>query len=154
MSAEVNVDLDEGKGAGHGDRLVEAADALLDSCDLAQRELSILLTDDDGIRALNLRWRNVDQPTDVLSFAFDEVDDQIPGLPLGDIAINIDQADAQRSEHGLTLDEELIFLLVHGFCHLRGYDHLTEAEATKMRAEEERLLREVRPTLSRPETFF
>ena len=134
--------------------LRRTGDELLEACNSVERELSVLVTHDEGMRILNAKWRGLDEPTDVLSFAFDEVSEHHAWMPIGDIIINLERADLQREEHGLTLEEEMIYLLVHGLCHLRGFDHAEPQEAAAMRLEEERLLALVSIQAKRPEKFF
>lgn len=88
---------------------------------------------------MNREYRGKDRTTDVLSFAFADAEDaHIAPHILGDIVISIAQAKRQSPDNDLF--QELVLLLVHGFCHLRGYDHQTKKEGREMRAEEERLL--------------
>lgn len=94
---------------------------------LHEAELSILLVNDRRMRMLNLQYRGIDRTTDVLSFP-QMNESQISDLKsqvclLGDIAINLHKAERQAAEYGLTLDEELKRLLIHGLLHLAGYDH-------------------------------
>jgi len=101
------------------------------------QEVSILLTTDAHIRKLNQEFRSIDKSTDVLSFPQNaEEDPAIPGeIILGDIAVSLDAAQVQAKEHGLTFDEEIILLLIHGILHLLGYDHeISEEEEEKMRS--------------------
>ena len=93
-------------------------------------EVSILYTDDTFIAELNHQYRGVEGPTDVLSFAMmdanDEVDaTEVKGLPdvLGDIVVSIETAGRQAKAEGKTLEREITLLLVHGALHLLGYDH-------------------------------
>lgn len=153
MSADITLDLPGSAHAPRAQRLVALADALLAAAGLQARELSLLLTDNAGIAALNARWRQLNEPTDVLSFAFDEAGLNLPNLPLGDIVISVERAEGQRHDHGLSLDEELTFLLVHGFCHLRGFDHHDADEAAEMRGEEGRLLALIAPALQPPARY-
>jgi rRNA maturation RNase YbeY len=92
-------------------------------------ELSILLTDDTGIHELNRQYRDKDRPTDVLSFPQDEdaVNEKGETL-LGDVVISVETADRQAADHHLSLEEELILLLIHGILHLMGYDHETSRQ--------------------------
>jgi probable rRNA maturation factor len=110
----------------------------------AQSELSVVLTNDDRIRALNREFRDTDTPTDVLSFAQQEGDAfQAPGdAPphLGDVVISLQTAERQAREHGIAFDDELAHLLVHGILHLLGYDHERVVDARAMRAREEAIL--------------
>ena len=81
---------------------------------------TIAFVSDRRIRDLNRRFRNVDKPTDVLSFPSEEEKN------LGDIAISVDTAAAQAEENGLTFDTEIAQLILHGLLHLSGYDHETD----------------------------
>ena len=114
-------------------------------------EINVLVTNDPGIHAINLASRNIDAPTDVLSFPmFDMTPSELPeswddyldpdtGLcPLGDMAISVDRAMAQSKEYGHSFRRELGYLTIHSMLHLLGYDHLDEGEdKKKMRAREE-----------------
>ena len=118
-------------------------------------EIDVLLTGDEGIHAINLEQRQVDRPTDVLSFPeFDLAPGQIPGetfadpgtglVPLGDMVISVERAEAQAREYGHTRRRELAYLAVHSVLHLLGYDHMDEGEEKAlMRAHEERILAEL-----------
>jgi len=81
---------------------------------------TIAFVSDRRIRDLNRRFRNVDKPTDVLSFPAEEE------MNLGDIAISVDTAAAQAKENGLTFEAEIAQLILHGLLHLSGYDHETD----------------------------
>ncbi len=102
---------------GHQRLIREAAKAALECIGSTGSELSILLTDDPGIRELNSRYRNIDRETDVLSFP------QNDAILLGDVVISVESAARQAVEHSVSLDEELLSLLAHGILHLKGYDH-------------------------------
>ncbi len=130
--------------------------ALMSASGMDQRELSIVLTDDATIQSYNATWRGEDKATDVLSFPMDDGEGVPPGGggPLGDVVLSLDTATRQAAEHGHSLDDELTFLLVHGFCHLLGHDHAESEEAAEMRAEEERLLAQVAPEVARPPTPY
>jgi len=78
---------------------------------------TIAFVSDKKIRELNREFRGVDKTTDVLSFPADE------GLNLGDVAISVETAAAQARENGLSFDEEIAQLILHGLLHLSGYDH-------------------------------
>ena len=112
------------------------------SCDAI---LSVTLVDNKFIHELNREYRNVDRPTDVISFAFlDGCDDKEQQLKstgpvcLGDIYISIDKAKEQAKEYGHPLERELSFLFVHGMLHLLGYDHMTpEDEKVMFRLQDE-----------------
>lgn len=130
----------------------EVLDALGSSIDW---EVSLLLCDDAFIRPLNQQWRGKDSATDVLSFPQLEV--AVPGHPpvdqgtlLGDIIVSVPTAERQADALGHGLGDELAVLLVHGLCHLLGYDHLTDEQRVVMQAREHTLLKAVgldRPSL-------
>jgi probable rRNA maturation factor len=126
--------------------------------------VSLTLTDDEGIRELNRQYRNLDRPTDVLSFPLRDASSDEPqvtwegeyetveseaedddGLDpsvelLGDIVISVPRARAQAAEYGHSVEREIGFLFVHGFLHLLGYDHETEAQEREMFARQEAVL--------------
>jgi probable rRNA maturation factor len=124
-------------------RIVRAlADKMLAALDLSAAELSILLTDDAGIRVLNRTHRGKDKPTDVLSFPLDEDADGPDDVRLlGDVVLSIDTAERQARSRRRDLMEELRFLLAHGILHLIGYDHGTRPEKKRMDAACRRLVR-------------
>ena len=103
-------------------------------------EVSITLTDDENIHALNKKYRGIDRATDVLSFAFRESDE--PEIlnaefeTLGEIIISVERAKVQSEEFGHSLLREIIFLEVHGLLHLLGYDHIDDADRIEMEAEQ------------------
>ena len=110
-------------------------------------ELSLRLTTDSEIQALNSQFRHQDKPTDVLSFAAMEVDFPRIGedaadlsLYLGDIIISVDTAVRQAPEHGYSLRKELAWLASHGLLHLLGWDHPNEASLLLMLQQQEKLL--------------
>ncbi|RMG04273.1 MAG: rRNA maturation RNase YbeY [Nitrospirae bacterium] len=111
---------------------------------LQRGELSIVFANDSFSRRLNREYRGKDTPTDVLSFPMYESISDLPQegeFLLGDIVINLHQAQRQAKNSGRPLFEELKVLLVHGLLHLLGYDHeRNEKEERKMRREETRLL--------------
>lgn len=112
-------------------------------------ELGMILVDNEYIQDLNLRYRGIDQPTDVLSFAMNEgMTDSPPfeleGEPvlLGDVYISVERAMEQAESYGHSFTRELCYLGTHGLLHLLGYDHQKSEEAEKMRSEEEKILKE------------
>ena len=105
-------------------------------------EVSVTLTNDQKIHELNLQYRGIDRPTDVLSFAFRDSDEpeifsesDQPEI-LGDIIISIDRAKSQAEEFGHSIRREIVFLTVHGILHLLGYDHMEETERLEMESEQ------------------
>ena len=116
---------------------------------LPKAELSVLLVNDERMRVLNRQYRGIDRTTDVLSFPQEDsvsFKDLSPesDLVLGDIVINLHKAERQARENGLTFQEELKRLLVHGLLHLLGYDHEKGGYAErKMKEKSRRLLKEL-----------
>ena len=109
---------------------------VLTSLDCNEHEISILFIGDQRIRDLNQQFRDIDRPTDVLSFPQISEDElEAPGaLVLGDVAISLETARCQSEEHGLSFEEELTLLLIHGILHLLGYDHeVSDQEEDRMR---------------------
>ena len=115
--------------------------------------VNVLMVDDDAIRELNNRFREIDRSTDVLSFPMlelepenpvipeDEIDPETGFCPLGDIVISVQRARAQAEEFGNSFERELAYLTVHSMMHLLGYDHVDEGEMKKqMRRHEEMTL--------------
>ena len=86
---------------------------------------TILIVDDEQIHQLNKEYRNIDRPTDVISFALEDDDsfNRTDIRVLGDIYISIDKVRSQKEEYGHSFKRELYFLAIHGFLHLLGYDH-------------------------------
>ncbi len=125
-------------------------------------EISVLVTNDRGIHAINLASRSIDSPTDVLSFPmfqmepgklpedWEEYLDPESGLcPLGDMCISLERAIAQAKEFGHSVRREVGYLTIHSMLHLLGYDHLDEGEMkAEMRAREELIAASV-PGMSR-----
>ena len=108
--------------------------------------ISIVLTNPDNIKKINKQYRNIDKETDVLSFPMFEKD-EILGLEhinheevLGDIVISIDKVEKQAKEYGHSFERELSYMVVHGFYHLMGEDHINEEEKKIMREKEEKVL--------------
>ena len=114
-------------------------------------EINILITDDIGIHGINKAARNIDRPTDVLSFPMFELEPGNPpadweeykdpgtnAVPLGDMVISLERARAQAKEFGHSVKREVGYLPIHSMLHLLGYDHLDEGEMKRqMRAREE-----------------
>ena len=128
-------------------------------------EINVLVTNDRGIHAINKASRQIDRPTDVLSFPmfslapgappcdWEEYLDVETGLcPLGDMCISLERATAQAKEFGHSVRREVGYLTIHSMLHLLGYDHLDEGEQKKqMRAREEAIAAAI-PGMSRNET--
>ncbi|MCI8525443.1 MAG: rRNA maturation RNase YbeY [Oscillospiraceae bacterium] len=120
-------------------------------------EINVLATDDATIQTINRQTRQVDKPTDVLSFpmfeyapgafpkdAAKDADPETGLLPLGDMVLSLERAAAQAKEYGHSLRREVGYLTIHSVLHLLGYDHLDEGPMKRqMRAREERILADI-----------
>ncbi|AET70390.1 metalloprotein, YbeY/UPF0054 family [Desulfosporosinus orientis DSM 765] len=110
-----------------------------------EAEVSLVLINDERIHELNLEYRGVDRPTDVLSFALQEEVEEEPDIVaeddmLGDILISVERAREQAKEYGHSFEREIIYLAVHGTLHLLGYDHEEETDKQEMRSKEEEVM--------------
>lgn len=104
--------------------------------------VNLVFTTDRRLRALNKRFRNIDRPTDVLSFELDEP--ASPGDAFGEIYISVPMARRQAKQYGTTLADELLHLACHGLLHLFGYNHVKATDARKMTAREDHFLERLR----------
>ena len=125
-------------------------------------EINVLVTNDKGIHAINKASRNIDRPTDVLSFPMFELeagnppqdwveylDPETDLCPLGDMCISLERATAQAKEFGHSVRREVGYLTIHSMLHLLGYDHLDEGPMKQqMRAREEAIAATI-PGMSR-----
>lgn len=107
--------------------------------------INVVLTTPQNIRQINKEQRNIDKETDVLSFPMFEQEEifQLPDEQfdvLGDIVISIEKVKEQAQEYGHSFERELSYMVVHGFYHLMGYDHMIEEDKAKMREKEESIL--------------
>ena len=102
-------------------------------------EVSLILTDDAEQQGLNRDWRGFDKPTNVLSFPQIEPFGAVSGL-LGDIVLARETLEKEAAEQGLTFDDHFTHLVVHGFLHLLGYDHMDDDEALAMEGLETQIL--------------
>lgn len=117
--------------------------------------ISITLTNPENIRRINKEYRNIDKETDVLSFPMfekEEIDNIINSKEhivedvLGDIIISIERVAEQAKEYGHSFERELSYMIVHGFYHLMGYDHIKEEDKKIMRPKEEKILNDLNIT--------
>ena len=111
--------------------------------------VTITLTTPEEIRKINKKYRNIDKSTDVLSFPMfekDELEQKIKNKDfenedvLGDIVISIEKVQEQAKEFGHGFERELSYMVVHGFYHIMGYDHIVEKDKKIMRQKEEQIL--------------
>ena len=115
--------------------------------------ITITLTNPQNIQKINKEYRNIDKPTDVLSFPMfekEELDAKIEKKDfeyediLGDIIISIEKVQEQAEEYGHSFERELSYMIVHGFYHLMGYDHIEEEDKKIMRPKEEKILKSLK----------
>lgn len=122
------------------DNVVRAAKKVGELYGIEKGEVSITLTNNEYIHQLNKKYRGIDRPTDVLSFALNESDE--PAIAdaavniLGDLVISVERAEEQASDFGHSVRREMAFLTVHGMLHLLGYDHMEEEERAEMENEQ------------------
>ncbi|AWP28893.1 rRNA maturation RNase YbeY [Paenibacillus sp. Cedars] len=145
-----------------GEEFIAVLEAILQKAGEAEGvtdgEVDLTFVDDGQIHELNREYRGIDRPTDVLSFAMNEITndeleiiyeldegEELESVPdvLGDVIISVQRAKLQSEEYGHSLERELGFLFVHGFLHLLGYDHQDEASEAVMMGKQEAVLAEV-----------
>ncbi len=111
--------------------------------------ITVTLTNSKNIEKINKKYRNIDKETDVLSFPMyekREIEEKIVQKDfeyediLGDIVISVEKVEEQAKEYGHSFERELSYMIVHGFYHLMGYDHIEEEDKKKMRPKEEKIL--------------
>lgn len=133
----------------------EIVKTVLDECfkeeglENAKLYITITLTNPENIREINKKYRNIDYATDVLSFPMftqEELKQKMIKKDytyedmLGDIVISIKKVEEQAQEYGHSFRRELSYMIVHGFYHLMGYDHIKEEDKVKMRPKEKKIL--------------
>lgn len=113
-------------------------------------EISVVITNNEGIREINRDHRNIDEPTDVLSFPQYDFDaptvfseELYEPVMLGDIVISKERLIAQAEEIGHLFEDELSYLTVHSVLHLLGYDHMEEQDKKIMRQHEKKIVKEI-----------
>lgn len=124
----------------------------VEKLDASKLYISITLTNPENIRRLNNQYREIDKETDVLSFPMFEKN-EIESLKnlqfkeaLGDIVISVERVQEQAKEYGHSFERELSYMIVHGFYHLMGEDHIEENDKIQMRAKEENVLNKLKIT--------
>ncbi|MBE5992303.1 MAG: rRNA maturation RNase YbeY [Paenibacillaceae bacterium] len=122
-----------------------------------EAEINVLITDNEDIRQINQEYRNIDSPTDVLSFpmieyespsdfdhleeeSYDSFNPETGELLLGDIVVSVDKVEEQAEKYGHSIDRELAFLIAHSMLHLFGYDHMQDDERIVMEQKQEEIL--------------
>ena len=153
MNHELIIETEVEDAEPYADLLRQVIPAALEAEGVAVPwEVDVLFTDDEGIHQINLEQREVDRPTDVLSFPMFDLrpgehpteEDADPGtglVPLGDMVISLERAQAQGEEYGHSTRREVAYLAVHSVLHLLGYDHMDEGPMkAQMREREEAIL--------------
>jgi probable rRNA maturation factor len=102
---------------------------------LTDKEIELIVTDNETIAQINAEYRNIDKATDVLSFPYDA---DMPMAPLGSIVISYDFVKEKAAEFGHSEDDEFALLFIHGLLHILGYDH--EVDSGEMRQKEEEII--------------
>lgn len=147
------------KGVEEKDSHEDLIDRVVEKCfeienlDSDKVYVAITLTTPEEIREINSQFRKIDKETDVLSFPIFEkkdidmlrknnepVDKDMPQDVLGDIIISIKRVEEQAKEYGHSIERELAYMVVHGFYHLMGYDHMNDEDKKAMREKEEKVL--------------
>lgn len=163
MSVNISYETDKSLGLDDYENVIkDVVETSLDEkkCPY-EAEVNVILSDDENIRRINNEFRDIDNPTDVLSFPsiefitagvfdgmaeiFEENEAEFFNpdtgeLMLGDMIISVDKVKFQAKEYGHSVKRELAFLVAHSMFHLFGYDHMTEAEAKEMEREQESVL--------------
>jgi probable rRNA maturation factor len=104
---------------------------------LTDKEIELIITDNETIAQINAEYRNIDKATDVLSFPYDA---DMPMAPLGSIVISYDFVKEKAVEFGHSKDDEFALLFIHGLLHILGYDH--EVDSGEMRQKEEQIIKD------------
>lgn len=141
------------EGIEENSRYEEIIDTVYEACfkeeDLYEYSIyiSVIISNEKYIKEINSKYRNIDSVTDVLSFPMfeqDEIEEAKKNKEaLGDIIVCIPRVESQAKEYGHSFEREFAYMLVHGFYHLMGYDHMEDAEKKEMRAKEENILKKV-----------
>ena len=106
----------------------------------SKKFFNVIFVSMDEIHRINKEYRNIDRPTDVISFAQIDDKEEARGKEMGDIFICLDKAREQAKEYGHSIVREVAFLSVHGYLHLSGYDHQTKEEENVMFAKQDEIL--------------
>lgn len=153
MKVNISFDIFSIRGPAISSIIYKCVGAVLDAEQVkVPCEINVLVTNDKGIRAINLAQRQIDKPTDVLSFPMFQLNPGCPpeggecldpetGMcPLGDMAISLERATAQAKEFGHSVRREVGYLTIHSMLHLLGYDHVDEGEQKALMRQREELI--------------
>jgi probable rRNA maturation factor len=123
--------------------ILHTAQVTLDFVNASGSDISIVMGNDELLKKLNQKFRNVDAATDVLSFSTSEPDPDTGSIYLGDVVISLPRAQAQATAGGHPVVDELQLLVVHGILHLLGYDHLEQVDKEKMQVAQDNVLHQL-----------
>ena len=160
MTIQIDYETDRELGIDYASLANQVAEKILEMEDCPyDAQVNLVLTDNEEIKRVNTEFRNIQSPTDVLSFPmipfespadYSIVDEDesyfdldTDELLLGDIMISVDKVFAQAQEYGHSVTREFCFLVAHSMLHLLGYDHMTQEEAEVMEARQSRALEEL-----------
>ena len=128
-------------------KLKKQLNIILRFLSMEDKEVSVLLVNDRKIKRLNQSFRNKNTSTDVLSFSQFEEGKGFDSILLGDVVVSLESAFKQAKDHGLSFEEELILLIIHGLLHLLGYDHeISTKEQHRMQKKTLELFRQIFPS--------
>lgn len=123
------------------DELNDYIPYLFEYMEIKDSVMSVIIVDNKMIHEINKKYRNIDRPTDVISFALEEGETfEEPVKTLGDIYVSIDKVYEQAKEYNHSVKRELFFLVTHGFLHLLGYDHMKKEDEEVMFPLQEKIL--------------
>ena len=151
MKLDISIQIDEPFTDDIDGPLLEKAaqNTLATNMDHDSFELGIVITDDENIHRINKEYRGIDEPTDVISFALLEGEDDFVMPPddtmhLGEVIISYPRAVSQANEQKHSVERELAWLVIHGVLHLLGHDHETDVDRQTMQAIENEILKKNR----------
>ena len=153
MSVFFDNELDKPIPENYEEIVKDIIDATLDYLECPYEcEINVIFTDNQGIQLINKEHRNIDSPTDVLSFPINDflygegeisicnLNEEFDRLLLGDIVVSVPTMSRQAEEYGHGIERECAFLVCHGMLHLLGYDHMIEDDKKIMREMEEKIM--------------
>lgn len=140
VAIDIVVEADAWAAHADAEKVIERAISAAATASQTGGEVAVLLTDDEAIRQMNAQWRGIDKPTNVLSFPAGGSGAAPGAAHLGDIAIAYETVAAESAAENKAFADHLAHLAVHGYLHLVGFDHETDAEAADMEKLETRIL--------------
>ena len=140
--SNVEIINETGKDIEYIDTMKKLIDYAIKHENLENVIFNVIIVDNEYIHKLNREYRKIDRPTDVISFALEDREEEIESdvRVLGDIYISIDKVYEQALEYGHSNLREICFLMIHGFFHLLGYDHMTKEDEKVMFSKQEEIL--------------